>query len=114
MNISAQRELTRPQRTMWVTGRKYYQTELALCLAGEHDGVIVREPTNEYDTNAIRIDVGPHKVGYVPKDRAAKLAPWMDQQGHATLDCRVLVIEPDHMRTQWAAQLIGIYQGVTS
>ena len=39
-----------------------------------------REPTNEFDKNAIAV-LGPydHKLGYIQKDLAAKLAPLMDQ-----------------------------------
>ena len=40
---------------------------------------LFREPKNEYDKNAIRIeDENSHALGYVPKDIAKKLAPAMD------------------------------------
>lgn len=46
-------------------------------------GVLIREPENQYDSNAIQVRAGgPVRswpcIGYVPKALAAKLAPIMD------------------------------------
>ena len=41
--------------------------------------VLVREPTNAYDPNAIQVWIAGERVGYLPKGDAAKLAPTMDQ-----------------------------------
>jgi SWI/SNF-related matrix-associated actin-dependent regulator of chromatin subfamily A3 len=44
---------------------------------GEHV-VLKREPTNQYDRNAIRVDnVMGAQVGHIPRNIAAKLAPYM-------------------------------------
>ena len=37
--------------------------------------LLVREPTNEYDQNAIQVWIDGKRVGYLPKGDAAKLAP---------------------------------------
>lgn len=43
--------------------------------------VLVREPTNEFDKNAVAIYAGAHKVGYIPKAKNAVLAQYLDQCG---------------------------------
>lgn len=41
---------------------------------------LIREPTNPYDRNAIRVDnSGGTQVGHVPKEVAAVLAPLVDR-----------------------------------
>jgi SWI/SNF-related matrix-associated actin-dependent regulator of chromatin subfamily A3 len=43
--------------------------------------VLTREPHNEYDANAIRVDnVRGEKVGHIPRQMAANLAPFMDNK----------------------------------
>lgn len=39
---------------------------------------LVREPRNPHDRNAVRVDVGGHTVGYVPRDIAPQLHPIID------------------------------------
>lgn len=102
--------LVRPRKAFWITGRKYYQTELAISEAGEHDAKLVREPDNEFDSNALRVDINGHKIGYIPKDKAEKLAAHMDSLGTPEFDCQVLVIAPDEGRVQWGAQFLGVYR----
>lgn len=62
-----------------------------------------REPTNPYDPNAIKVnDVDGVHLGYVPKNVAVHLAPWMDSgwdfacrsAGHMAPLMPFLVIEP--------------------
>ena len=49
---------------------------------GEHVGTLESEPTNPYDSNAIKILAEDgHHVGYVPKDMTAEI------RKHATLPC---------------------------
>lgn len=43
--------------------------------------VLVREPTNRFDPNAIQVWVGGKFVGYIPKKQNAVLAQFIDQQG---------------------------------
>ncbi|KAJ6034488.1 uncharacterized protein N7446_009238 [Penicillium canescens] len=41
--------------------------------------ILKREPTNQYDRNAIRVDnVMGAQIGHIPREMAAKLAPYMD------------------------------------
>lgn len=50
---------------------------------GEHSGTLEAEPTNPYDTNAIKILAEDgHHVGYVPKDMKAEV------RNHSKLPCR--------------------------
>lgn len=43
--------------------------------------VLQREPTNQYDRNAIRVlNLRKHQVGHIKKECAAKLAPVMDKK----------------------------------
>lgn len=53
--------------------------------------ILQREPTNKYDVNAIQVlsnDENPIEpncfLGYVAKETACDLAPWMDQGWHFT------------------------------
>lgn len=40
--------------------------------------ILKREPTNQYDRNAIRVDnVMGAQIGHIPREMAAKLAPYM-------------------------------------
>ena len=39
---------------------------------------LVREPDNEHEQNAIRVQVAGKFMGYVPKETALQLAPMMD------------------------------------
>ena len=51
---------------------------------------LVREPTNAHDTNAIRIELNSHMIGYVPRKDNADLARQMDHG--ATVDARVTAL----------------------
>ncbi|KAL2189334.1 RAD5-like protein [Thermothelomyces heterothallicus CBS 203.75] len=60
-----------------IVGVRYYD---GMATAGE---VVVckREPFNEYDSNAIRVDnVLGRQIGHIPRAVAAKLAPYMDSE----------------------------------
>lgn len=39
----------------------------------------IRETNNKFDKNAIAVNVGSLKIGYVPKNLALKLAPRLDK-----------------------------------
>lgn len=60
-----------------VVGVQYYRG-----LASSGETILVRrEPSNPYDSNAIRIDnVAGTQIGHVPRRIAGKLAPYMDQR----------------------------------
>lgn len=48
--------------------------------SGITDFMLIREPDNPYDQNAVRVDVWGFDmpVGYIPRNVARKLAPLMD------------------------------------
>ena len=56
--------------------------EIIAKLAGSEPARIVPEPTNPYDPNALAIHVataeGVKHIGYVPKENAAELAPFLE------------------------------------
>jgi hypothetical protein len=39
---------------------------------------LTRDPANEHDTNAIKVEAGAEQVGWVPRELAAELAPRLD------------------------------------
>ncbi|MFO8163932.1 MAG: HIRAN domain-containing protein [Desulfatiglandales bacterium] len=39
---------------------------------------LLREPNNPHDRNAIRVDIGGKKLGYIPRHLAKRLAPEID------------------------------------
>ena len=59
-----------------VVGLQYYT---GFASVGEHV-IIKREPTNQYDPNAIRVNnVMGNQIGHIPRANAAKLAPFLDR-----------------------------------
>lgn len=57
-----------------IVGVRYYTGRATI---GEYV-LIIREAGNPYDTNAIRIDnVMGRQIGHIPRNLAAKLAPYM-------------------------------------
>ncbi|EPS34370.1 hypothetical protein PDE_09334 [Penicillium oxalicum 114-2] len=58
-----------------IVGVRFYR---GVATLGEHV-VLKREPNNQYDRNAIRVDnVMGAQIGHIPRGMAAKLAPYMD------------------------------------
>jgi collagen type III alpha len=65
-----------------VAGESHYQDALT-TLAGATEGEVrldatahlIPEPENEHDRNAVRVEIGGHKVGYLPRAVAAAYAP---------------------------------------
>ena len=58
-----------------IVGVRYYNGHATI---GEHV-LVRREATNPYDSNAIRVDnVQRDQIGHIPRQNAAKLAPYMD------------------------------------
>src|SRR5206468_7735447 len=47
--------------------------------------ILMRDPGNPYDSNAVRAEVGGHPVGYVGRATAAILAPRLDRLGITSL-----------------------------
>ena len=42
---------------------------------------LIREPENQHDRNAVRVEVDGRLVGYVRRDMASSVGPWMDKAG---------------------------------
>ncbi|PYI15303.1 hypothetical protein BO99DRAFT_484618 [Aspergillus violaceofuscus CBS 115571] len=58
-----------------IVGVRYYRGHATI---GEHV-IIKREPSNQYDRNAIRVDnVMGNQIGHIPRTMAAKLAKYLD------------------------------------
>lgn len=55
--------------------------------------VLVREPTNQYDANAIAVYVDGRRIGYVPKKQNAVLAQFIDQKGRELTDAEPLALD---------------------
>ena len=71
-----------------VAGAQYYVEDLQKLLGPPRLGghfiptpvQFLREPTNEYDPNAIVIRVNDTRLGYVPRERARHIAPILDRE----------------------------------
>jgi hypothetical protein len=83
-----------------VVGESHRQRELE-ALAGPKKadgkqvlvGVTLRcEPDNEYDCNAVRVEVMGQLLGYVARDHAAVLSPAMQDGCAGTLEVRGLIV----------------------
>ncbi|RAL10024.1 DEAD/DEAH box helicase [Aspergillus homomorphus CBS 101889] len=60
-----------------IVGVRYYR---GYATIGEHV-IVKREPTNQYDRNAIRVDnVMGNQIGHIPRTMAAKLAKYLDSR----------------------------------
>ncbi len=70
----------RPSRLTTSVAGIQYERRTAL-LAGVIDGSavrLVRDYANQYDPNAIRVQIGDGQLGYIPRSEARLLAPRMD------------------------------------
>lgn len=67
-----------------VAGESHYQPALR-AVAGEGEvrhrteAHLIPEPENEYDTNAVRVEIDGRKVGYLPRDLAPAWAPHLTE-----------------------------------
>ncbi|KAL4890056.1 SNF2 family N-terminal domain-containing protein [Aspergillus ambiguus] len=60
-----------------IVGVRYYS---GYATIGEHV-ILKREPSNQYDSNAIRVDnVMGAQIGHIPRNMASKLAKYMDSK----------------------------------
>lgn len=72
-----------------VAGESHYQEALVaiagpICERGyclPVEALLIREPSNPYDPNAIRVEVAHRKIGYVARAIAAQLADGLDEAG---------------------------------
>ena len=71
-------------------------------LDGEHLAVVlIRNPDNEYDSNAIEVHVpalGEHgMIGHLTRPIAARMAPEMDKGILWSAEVESVLIDPDHL-----------------
>lgn len=45
------------------------------------EALLVREPTNQHDPNAVAVYIGGKRIGYIPKKQNGVLSQFIDQQG---------------------------------
>lgn len=80
---------------MEVVGESHYQAALEqVCGPHNREGyrvevnaVLVREPDNPHDPNAVSVEVGGQKVGYLPRENAIRVGGQMDDEGLARVGC---------------------------
>src|SRR5438034_2000020 len=86
-------EPEREDAAVQVVGEAYRQAEVASVAGGvgtdgpirtEHIAALIPEPTNQYDSNAIKVDIDGHHVGYLARDLAVAYGPivrWLQRRG---------------------------------
>ena len=57
--------------------------------------VLVREPRNPYDKNAVAVTIKSSLVGYLKKDQAARVSGQMDSAKLKRFECKAKIIGPD-------------------
>ena len=63
-----------------LAGYNYQQAPAVFAAMRPGDALsLVREPDNAHDANAIRVDWGTHRLGYVPRAQNAALAAALDR-----------------------------------
>lgn len=74
-------EWVRPDQE--VSGESHYKATLEKILGPSKNGhsrrravvaVLTHEPDNEYDSNAVRVEIGGEMVGYIPRDNAGAIS----------------------------------------
>lgn len=75
----SENEVKTALRAVQVTGPAHYQRAFERLGVGEFEGTLVPEPDNEYDPNAIRVDVNGTKIGYVPAYIASRIVTYINQ-----------------------------------
>jgi hypothetical protein len=66
-----------------VAGTSYYQAAIAAVVGAPRPGgydqrmqaALVPDPSNAYDSNAVRVIIGGRHVGFMPRDRTAFIGP---------------------------------------
>lgn len=95
---------------LYVAGHKHYQEPFADLGEGEQPGLLVREPTNSFDANAIMVmtEDGGTKLGYVPAWKAQEWAPAMDDDAVDKLSCVLNVRSPDPDKGLYRAEILNV------
>jgi hypothetical protein len=66
-----------------IVGEKFHPgaAELLKTMTGGEELLLVREPDNKYDKNAIAVYFGGRKIGYIPKANNITLSKFIDDNG---------------------------------
>lgn len=95
-------------KELYVTGHIHYQERLAE-IHGTQEAMLVREPDNTYDTNAIMVvDANGSRIGYVPKWQAKDWAPRMDGANKPRLTCTIRVDKPSSVSETYRAYITEV------
>lgn len=89
--MSIETTLLRSAAAIKVVGVKSYSDAVASCQVGDPVRV-VHEPTNEYDTNAMRVDLmNGQQIGYLPAALASRIVQEAEHSAFSgrITDCRV-------------------------
>lgn len=81
-------------KTYSIVGMNFQKTEQLVAALGVGTPVtLVREPTNQFDPNAVAVWVDGQKVGYVPKKQNAALAQFIDQTGGGYDESKLIAMD---------------------
>ena len=75
--------MAKKQRQVQIMGSSFYTgagAHIARMRAGQQL-MVVREPTNKHDPNAIAVYIFNQQLGHLPRGFAAEIAPLMDAAG---------------------------------
>lgn len=84
----------------WVAGAHYRQAEIAYCQKGQ-DVLLLRDPDNMHDENAIEIWANDMHIGFIPKEEAVRLAWAMDKGDHVEAHIERFYIENRGNKEVW-------------
>ena len=66
--------------TTHVAGVSYRREQVSKCYEGQ-PVTLIREPSNPHDKNAIRVYAGGGQLGFISRDEAKTMAPFIDRGG---------------------------------
>ena len=77
------------RRLVNVAGESHYQEALRALtgsdgretVRGEFEAVLVPEPDNRFDPNAVKVEISGRHVGYLPREEAAAYGPRLKRLG---------------------------------
>jgi hypothetical protein len=71
-----------PSSRFRIVGSAYWVTDSGRYKHGGNDYLLVREPKNKWDANAVAVYGKGRKVGHLTEAKAAALAPIFDELGY--------------------------------
>ncbi len=77
-----------------VVGTSHYQQNIRSLLDGddltfhfECEAELISEPSNQYDSRAIKVKINEKRVGYLSRELAGAIGKWLQSQGFAYIRC---------------------------